>query len=91
MSDDEIFVTSNHVPDQDLTFVLKRWQDAGVRIRSVTTETKESHEAVSLVVPTGVRWLWYGALALMGLRRNNVGGFGAQIPEQTSRSGGFYG
>jgi hypothetical protein len=78
------------VPDQDLTIVLKRWQDAGVRIRSVTTETREAHETVSLAVPSGVRWLWSGALALMGLRRSNVGGFGAQIPEQTGRSG-FYG
>ena len=82
---------TNPVPDQDLAIVLKRWQDGGLRIRSVTTETKEAHETVSLVVPTRVRWLWYGALALMGLRRNNVGGFGAQIPEQTSRGSGFYG
>jgi hypothetical protein len=33
---------------------------------------------------------WYVAIALFGLRRSNVGGFGAMIPEQTSR-GGFYG
>jgi len=82
---------SNPVPDQDLAIVLKRWQDGGLRIRSVTTETKEAHETVSLAIPTRVRWLWYGALALMGLRRSNVGGFGAQIPEQTSRGSGFYG
>ena len=79
------------VPDQDLVIVLMRWQDAGLRVRGVQIDTGESHETVPLAVPTGVRWLWYGALALMGLRRNNVGGFGAQIPEQTARSGGFYG
>lgn len=30
------------------------------------------------------------AIALMGLRRNNAGGFGSLVPEQT-RSTGFYG
>ena len=48
---------------------MKRISPSGVST-SVST--------VSLVVPTRVRWLWYGALALMGLRRSNVGGFGAQ-------------
>jgi hypothetical protein len=82
---------ANPLPDQDLAIVLRRWQDAGIRMRCVTTDTNAAHENLSLVVPTGVRWLWYGALALMGLRRSNVGGFGAQIPEQTARGSGFYG
>jgi hypothetical protein len=34
--------------------------------------------------------LWNVAVALFGLRRSNVGGFGAMVPEQTSR-GGVYG
>jgi len=36
------------------------------------------------------RRAWYVAVALLGLRRANVGGFGGVIPQQTG-GGGFYG
>jgi hypothetical protein len=36
------------------------------------------------------RLAWYAVIALMGLRRTNVGGFGAVVPESSGRSG-FYG
>jgi hypothetical protein len=77
-------------PDQDLIVVLRRWQEAGLRVRGLALEGGQVEEPLSLIVPSGIRWLWYGALALMGLRRNSVGGFGALVPEQTQRSG-FYG
>jgi hypothetical protein len=78
------------VPDQDLTVVLKRWQEAGLAIRGVALESRAVEDPLTLSVPGNMRALWYGALALMGLRRSSVGGFGALIPEQTQRSG-FYG
>lgn len=78
------------VPDQDLTYVLLRWQEAGLRLRAIALETGAVQEPLSLVVPSHVRRLWYGAIALIGLRRSSVGGFGAIVPQQT-RSSGFYG
>jgi len=78
------------IPDQDLTHVLLRWKQGGVRLRAIGLETGEVNEDLSLAVPSGFRSLWYGAIALMGLRRNNAGGFGSLVPEETRRSG-FYG
>lgn len=78
------------VPDQDLTHVLLRWKEGGLRLRAISLETGAVEENLSLAVPSGFRRLWYGAIALMGLRRNNAGGFGSLVPEQT-KSTGFYG
>ncbi len=80
----------DRVPDQDLTHVLLRWQESGLRLRSVCLETGEVTDPLSLSMPSHFRKLWYGAIALLGLRRNSVGGFGSTVPEQT-RSSGFYG
>ena len=41
--------------------------------------------------PSWFRRAWYVAIALMGLRRSNVGGFGSMVPERTSSGSGFYG
>ena len=79
-----------HVPDQDLTHVLLRWKEGGLRLRAISLDTGTVEEDLSLAVPSGFRRLWYGAIALMGLRRNNAGGFGSLVPEQT-KSTGFYG
>jgi hypothetical protein len=78
------------VPDQDLTCILLRWKEAGLRIRGLSLETGAVDEALALKVPTGMRRLWYGAIALLGLRRSNAGGFGSLVPQQT-QSTGFYG
>jgi hypothetical protein len=77
-------------PDQDLTHVLLRWRQAGLRLRVIVLETGETDDDLSLTIPSNFRKLWYGAIALMGLRRNNAGGFGSLVPEQTQHTG-FYG
>lgn len=80
------------VPDQDLTHVLLRWQEAGLELRGVALETGAGESPLSLAVPSRFRSLWYAAIALMGLRRSSVGGFGSTVPEQTSSGrSGFYG
>jgi hypothetical protein len=79
-------------PDQDLTHVLLRWKDAGLELSGIALETGASAERLSLAVPSGFRSLWYAAIALMGLRRSSVGGFGSTVPQQTSSGrSGFYG
>jgi hypothetical protein len=78
------------VPGQDLTHVLLRWKEAGLGLRAVSLEGGAIEDPLSLQIPSSFRSLWYGAIALMGLRRNSVGGFGSVVPVQT-RSSGFYG
>ena len=78
-------------PAVDLAHVLLRWQQAGLRIRAIDLDTGHLDENLTVPVPSWFRRAWYSAIILMGLRRNNVGGFGSMVPEQTSGRGGFYG
>jgi hypothetical protein len=74
----------------DLAHVLRRWQDQGIALRVADIATGQITEVGTLPAPSRFRLAWYAAVALLGLRRNNVGGFGSAIPEQTS-GGGYYG
>lgn len=74
----------------DLAHVLRRWQDHGITLRVVDLTSGGAVDNVTVPKPSGFKLAWYGAIALFGLRRSNVGGFGSMVPEQTSRSG-FYG
>ena len=80
-----LILDPNRVAD-DLAHVLKRWQDAGIQMldaadgRPLTVQTPPLYKA-----------LYYRWSALIGLKPNSFGGFGATIPEVTSRGyvGGF--
>jgi hypothetical protein len=85
MSSDEAFVMS-----ADLAHVLRRWQEHGLTLRVIDIGTGRIADGVTVPRPSRFKRVWYAAVALLGLRRSNVGGFGSTIPEQTARSG-FYG
>lgn len=72
----------------DLAHVLRRWCDHGIALRAVDVESGQAADNVTVPKPSGFKLAWYVMIALLGLRRSNVGGFGAVIPEQTS-SGGY--
>jgi hypothetical protein len=74
----------------DLAHVLRRWQESGLQIRVVDVGSGRVAENVTVPKPSGFKLAWYAAIALFGLRRSNVGGFGSLIPEHTGRRG-FYG
>ena len=74
----------------DLAHVLRRWQESGLRIRVADVGSGRAAEDVSVPRPSGFKLAWYAVIALFGLRRSNVGGFGSFVPEQTARRG-FYG
>jgi hypothetical protein len=78
-------------PREDLAHVLRRWQDGGVRILALDLMRGGAPEPIDVPRPSAFRVTWYGLIALLGLRRSNVGGFGGMIPEQTSGGGGFRG
>jgi hypothetical protein len=72
----------------DLAHVLRRWCDQGIALRAVDVGSGQVTEDVTVPKPSGFKLAWYAVIALLGLRRSNVGGFGSAIPEQTS-SGGY--
>lgn len=65
-------------PQEDLAHVLRRWQEAGVRIRGRDGAVMEVKR------PSGYRAAWYRAMAILGLRRNRAGGFGSFVPQSWS-------
>jgi hypothetical protein len=71
----------------DLAHVLCRWQEAGIAVHVLDLANGHLATNVSISKPSGFRRAWYAAVALLGLRRSNVGGFGSQIPEETGSSG----
>ena len=73
----------------DLAHVLRRWQEGGLSMRVIDLTSGQSAENVAIPKPSRFRLMWYAAIALLGLRRSNVGGFGSMIPEATDRSGFF--
>ena len=72
----------------DLAHVLRRWQEQGIRLRAIDITTGQVADGITVPKPSGFRLAWYAMIALLGLRRSNVGGFGSAVPEQTS-SGGY--
>jgi hypothetical protein len=72
----------------DLAHVLRRWQEHGIRTRVIDVGTNTATDYVDVPKPSLFRMAWYVAIALFGLRRSNVGGFGSTIPERGS-GGGF--
>ena len=77
-------------PAPDLAHVLLRWQQGGVTIRSVALDSGHVVDPLIVAEPPRFRRFWYAAVALLGLKRANVGGFGSTVPEHQARSG-FYG
>jgi hypothetical protein len=67
-------------PQPDLSHVLLRWQEAGVKILSIALVDKEPPRLIHVQPPSRFRALWYGWLAAFGLKRSPLGGFGGRVP-----------
>jgi hypothetical protein len=78
-----LILEPNRVPD-DLAHVLKRWQDAGIEMVDATNGWKP----VTIQAPPLYKALYYRWSALLKLKPNSFGGFGAAIPIATR---GYYG
>jgi hypothetical protein len=72
-------------PQEDLSHVLLRWQRGGISLKAQNLNGEEDNLVVT--PPSLFRRAWYRVIALLKLRRNNVGGFGALVPEASS--GGY--
>lgn len=63
-------------PQEDLSHVLLRWQEAGIKLEVYGTIAGVQPRELSVNRPSHFRALWQRALALLGLRRSVLGGFG---------------
>jgi hypothetical protein len=68
-------------PQEDVAHVLRGWQDAGLVIEAKDIATAEAPERLTVAVPRQYRAMWYRILEILGLRRNELGGFGAVVPQ----------
>lgn len=84
---DTVVLVMDKVPGEDILHVLHPWKKAGLRVLGTESWTAEPAELV-LRMPSRLGHMAYRFLALMGLRRNSVGGFGALIPMPTSDGNG---
>jgi hypothetical protein len=76
----EVLLVQEHdlAPQEDLTHILLRWQDAGLRIYSLALQSHDANpKLIAVKHPPRLKTLRYRALATLGLRRSTVGGFGS--------------
>jgi hypothetical protein len=67
-------------PPEDLAHVLLRWQEEGIVVQSKSARFGEQPVSIKVATPFRFRVAWYRALAALGLRRNDAGGFGGYPP-----------
>lgn len=70
-------------PATDLAHTLLRWQTAGITIFSCALDENlegGNLQTIAVARPTWFRAIWHNALAVVGLRRNPMGGFGGELP-----------
>jgi len=78
-------------PAADLAHVLLAWQKAGLELRALDLASGLGPEVHTVTEPSRFGRAWYRVLALLGLRRSSVGGFGGLIPHPSSGRSGFHG
>lgn len=63
-------------PPDDVAHILLRWQEDGISIESKSARFGDAPVPIQVNRPSRFRAVWYRALAALGLRRNDAGGFG---------------
>lgn len=82
-----LVVQEGATPRDDLAHVLLRWQRAGIELSLASPDAPDASRPLRVRPPSRFRRAWYRALASLGLRRSNVGGFGAMVPIPSASSG----
>ncbi len=82
----EVLILQNYLdqPAEALRHVLRRWQDAGLKISVTSPQAEIPPQPVKISKPSNFKMMWHQALAMMGLRHNSAGGFGGMIPAPSS-------
>ncbi len=74
-------------PLDDLAHVLRRWQEAGLRVFVKCGALAQAPELITVKRPSRFRSVFHRFFVLMGLRRSSAGGFGAVVPEPSRNRG----
>jgi len=82
-----VYVRADKVQN-DLTHILRRYQEKGIRIYHIGTSGTANE--LTVVRPSSFQSFLYRIQAMLGLTRNAAGGFGGMVPEPTQSSGGRY-
>jgi hypothetical protein len=75
------------LPAADLSHTLVRWQEAGIQIFAMVVDKTlqaSTLQPVRVQKPKWFRVMWQSALALVGVRRHPLGGFGGTLPHPSS-------
>ncbi|HEX5109121.1 MAG TPA: hypothetical protein VFV95_11765 [Vicinamibacterales bacterium] len=81
---DVLLVHGDRGLQDDLAHVFLRWQQAGIRMTAAHWRESGRIRELQVPRPSMFRQVWYRALTIARLRRNNAGGFGAVIPVASS-------
>jgi hypothetical protein len=68
-------------PQEDLTHVLRRWQDAGLVIEAKNVASDSPPAPITVERPAWYLRAWYRILTILGLKRGPHGGYGGEVPE----------
>jgi hypothetical protein len=75
------------LPAADLSHTLLRWQEAKIQIFAMLVDETlhaSALQPIRVQKPKWFRVMWQSALALVGLRRHPLGGFGGTLPHPSS-------
>ena len=68
------------VPQPDLAHTLRRWQEGGLPLLFKRLDDVTGPSPIIIEKPSRFGAFWYRILATIGLRRNELGGFGGIVP-----------
>ncbi len=71
-------------PLADLAQVLRRWQEAGIRLQRLRLDSPAPAEDFTVPRPRWFGWMFQRVLAGLGLRRADGGGYGDWVPDSAS-------
>jgi hypothetical protein len=85
-----VLLVSQSDRTEDLAHVFLRWQEAGIELYIKNPLDGFGAKPLIVTAPSRYRSMWYRVLALVGLRRASVGGFGAVVPTPGQPGGSGY-
>jgi len=65
-------------PREDLSHVLRRWQEGGLTIEAKDLADRRPPGSIAMNRPSWYRSTWHRVLTALYLKRNPIGGFGAE-------------
>jgi len=75
---------AGYQPQADLAHTLRRWQEGGIQLEMKMLDLPAPPQPLDVHKPSAFGLVWQRALAMIGLRRHGLGGFGGFVPQPSS-------